>query len=381
MMNVNVYPVSTTKDLKKFIRLPYALYRGPLGKDRNWVPTLRSEERTLLDPKKGHPFYEHMKIQHFLAIEQESGRVVGRISAIIDSFYLEHKEDETGFFGFFECVDDQKTANALFRAAHDWLLKRNMSKMIGPVSPTTNDLIGLLIDNFSMPPVVKTPYNHIYYEDLVLACGFKKDHDHYAYRADRGYKMSDRLVRVAELSRKRNNITIRKANLKEIDREIGFIHEIWNAAWKENRDFVPWTDAEFEFMANDLKLIIKEDLVLFAMVDEKPVGFALSLPDVNEGLIKTNGRLLPFGLFHLLKSLKQSDWMRLVALGVKASFRGKGLESILIHETYKTALRLGYHSADLSLIIDSNRNLLDILDKIGLKPYRTYRVFRKEVSS
>ncbi len=373
---IEVKPVGSKAELNAFIRFPWQIYRGRKSRFPNWVPPLIIDEKTLLNPRK-HPFYRHAEQQNFLAFRGRE--TVGRISAIIDQQYLKHGRADTAYFGFFESFDDREVAGSLFGAAENWARERKMKKIIGPMNPTPNHVLGVLIDAFDRPPVVQTPYNPPYYGELIEAAGLRKEKDHYAYYLDQTIRPSDRIRRVAELARKRGGIAVRPVNMKKYKQELGLIREIYNDAWTERSDFVPWTEEEFDYMADDLKLIVNTDLVFLAFVNGEPAGFSVPIPDINQVLIKMNGRLLPFGIFKLLWGKSRVDMMRLALLGIKQKFQNKGIDAIFIYESYMRAEQCGYKSAELSLIIEDNHKLLHMLDHWGALRYKTFRIYEKGI--
>ena len=360
---ITIRPVTGQQDLNRFIRYPWKIYRGNPRFD-NWVPPLIISEKALLNIKK-HPFYKHAVMQSFLAYDGKDP--VGRISAIIDQQYLEYKAPGTGYFGFFESVDSETVARALFEAAEEWLRERGMEKMIGPISPTPNHILGLLINSFDTPPVIQTPYNPPYYEGLIEKLGFTKEEDHYAYYIGEEKKFIDQVCRVAKIAKKRGKFSVRPMNMKKFKDEVEIVRDIWNDAWQDNSDFVPWTEDEFDFMAEDLRMIVIPSMVLLAFVGDEPAGICISLPNLNEILIKLNGRLLPFGLFRLMAGKKKVKLFRFAIMGIKPRFQKMGIDAALINETHMRSQDLGMKTVELSLILEKNYKLRNMLFKNGQK--------------
>jgi hypothetical protein len=372
-LQTEIRPVTTAKDLKTFIMLPWQLYHG----NPCWVAPLVSDQKLLLDPRK-NPFFEHSELQHFLAVR---GRVaVGRISAIVDRNYIEFQQDKTGLFGFFECIDDTPTAQALFTAAEGWLRERGMERMLGPTNPSTNDTVGLLADAFDQPPVLHMPYTLPYYLRLCEASGLTKARDLYAYYMETKTPISDKIRRVAELVRKRRNVTIRPINMKKLfTEEIELIKAVYNDAWTRNWGFVPWTEAELEHTAKDLKKAVVPDIVLLAFVDGEIAGFSLSLPDLNIALRHIRGRLLPFGLFKVLWYARKIDMLRVLALGVRKKFQGLGLDALFYYETYTRGMKAGFRRGEFSWVLEDNFPMRNAMENWGARIYKTYRMYGKEL--
>ncbi len=371
---VTVKPVESKKELDTFIKFPWKVYRGEQYYE-NWVPPLLLDEKTLFNPDK-HPFYKHAEMQTFLAYRGD--KTVGRIAAILDYQYIKSRNQNTGYFGFFECFDDKETATELFETAARWLKEREMDKIIGPISPTPNHILGLLINSFDRPPVLQTPYNPEYYIPLYEQWGLTKEEDHFAYYLHRDtLQLSEKLVRVNELARKRGQITFRPINMKNFEEEVEIIRYLWNEAWRNNVDHVPWTKDEFFHMAKDMKLIAIPELVLLAFVKGEPAGFSIPLPNINEILIKMNGRLVHPGTLKLLFGKRKLELLRLAILGVIPKFQNMGIDSIFIYEAYTRGVAIGFQAAELSLILEENWKLRNLLESWGCQRYKTYRVYQK----
>ncbi|MFL5470747.1 MAG: N-acetyltransferase, partial [Gemmatimonadales bacterium] len=265
------------RDLRRFIDLPYRLHaRDPL-----WVPPLRRDVATLLSRTK-NPFFEHAEAEYFIALQGDE--VVGRIAAISNRLHNETHGDRVGFFGFFECIDNQDVANALLNTAADWCRARDHDVIRGPASFSVNDECGLLVDGFETPPTLMMPHNPRYYIRLLEQAGFTKAKDLWVYQGGsmEGYvPVPERLTRATELIRQRHGITLRPLNMKDFDGEVERIKELYNAAWEKNWGFVPMTDHEIDHLAEQFKPVVIPELVPMAYKDGKLIGFGIALPDLN----------------------------------------------------------------------------------------------------
>lgn len=311
--------------LKSFIDFPHALYKD----DPYYVPELYIAQRDMLTPGK-HPFHDHSVVKLFLAYDQET--VVGRIAAIKNNNHNDVYQAKEGFFGFFDCINDQETADSLLEAAAEWLRQQGLESMIGPTNFSTNETCGVLIKGFDGMPRVMMPYNFPYYLDLLTQNGFSKKVDLKAYYYD-GNDYDDRSLNLLDglLSRlSRNDITVRKIDVRNFKEEARSLREVYNKAWDHNLGFVPMTDKEFDHMAKDLKLILDPDFCLVAEKDGKLVAFALAIPDINP-VLKTvkRGRLLPWGFLKLLTMKKKVRGIRIMVLGVEDGYRKMGIEVCL----------------------------------------------------
>lgn len=371
-----VLPVTSKKDLDRFVDFPHDLYKD----DVNYVPEIFIGQRDLLTPGK-HPFYEHSKAQLFLAFDGD--KITGRIAAINNRNHNEFIGAKDGFFGFFDCIDDQETANLLFESAINWLKSEGLDKIQGPANPSTNDVCGMLVEGFDMPPVAMMPYNAPYYLRLVENIGLKKKTDLLAYKVmhesvnDKAIRMLDTLQnRLLE----RHGIVIRKVNLKDFKNEVVKIREIYNIAWAENLGFVPTTEAEFEYLAKDLKMILNPDYCLLAEKDNKIVGFILAIPDINQILIKIKkGRLLPTGIFKLLFLKKNIDMLRILTLGVIDGYRKMGIEACLYGGIIKNSKGTKIKGGECSWMLEDNHMMNRALDQMNGELYKRYRLFEKEI--
>jgi len=371
-MKIRIKEVESKSDLNKFIKLPWRIYKN----DINWVPPLISQMKTTFNPNK-NPYFKHSEVQFFLAIKNNN--IVGRIAAHINRNHNNFHKDRVGFLGFFECIPDYDVAKTLFDEAYNWLKKRDMEVIRGPMSFSTNDELGLLIKGFNMPPMVMMTYNPQYYESFIEKYGFKKVKDLYAYYIDLHEKIPERFERLMKRVKERKRFILRKINPKKIEQEIATIFHVYNQAWQYNWGFVPMDEDEFHHTANELKKIIDFDLVFVAEIDNKPVGFSLSLPDINQALIKVNGRLLPFGWVKLLLAFKKIDRVRTITLGVVKKYKDLGIDLAFYYETIKNAIKKRCARGEASWILEDNMKMRRPMEKIGAEVYKIYRIYDKKL--
>lgn len=368
--------VSDKKQLAAFIDFPHELYKA----DPNYVPELFIAQSDMLTPGK-HPFHKHSSLQTFLAYDGH--KVVGRIAAIQNNNHNAVNQVKDGFFGFFDCINDQETANLLLETAAKWLKERNLETMVGPVNFSTNDICALLIQGFDGPPVAMMPYNAPYYLQLLEHAGFHKRVDLRAYRFTAGNynDRSAKLVTALQERLTRSNIIIRKISVKNFKQEAAAIREVYNKAWDKNLGFVPMTDEEFDYTAKDLKMIMDPDFCLLAEQDGKIVGFALAVPDINQVLIKIKrGRLFPTGLFKLLTQKKNVDGIRILLLGVVDGYRKMGIEACLYGLIIQAFQKKKMKYAEASWTLDHNDLINKPIEQIGGELYRKYRILEKSIS-
>ena len=372
---MSVRPVASAADLRAFVDFPYRHYRG----DALWVPPLRRDVATLVS-RTENPFFEHAEAAYFLAVA-DGGRPAGRIAAIKnDAHGRAHPEEAgVGFFGLFESVDDQAVAEALFTAAGSWLKDRRLTVMRGPMNLSTNEDCGLLVDGFGTPPVVMMPHNPPYYVGLVERAGFAKAMDLLAYEGGPD-GIPQRLTEAAPKLAERYRIALRPLDIKRFWSEVEQVKLLYNQAWEKNWGFIPMTDAEMNHLAKQLKPVVVPDLVVFASIGERLIGFAIALPDFNVAL-RTNrsGRLFPFGMFRILWNQRKIHRARVITLGVLPEYRRTGADALMYEWLWRHAHALGYPWGESSWILETNAAMRNALERMGFTVYKTYRVYDRRL--
>jgi hypothetical protein len=368
-----VIPVETKSHLEQFINLPNQIYK----QDQNWVVPLQDEVRKQFNPIT-NPFLKHCRYQLFLL--EKSGLVIGRIAAFIDDLAIEFWQESIGLFGYFESPSDENAANLLLSTAEEWLNSRNMKKMRGPWSFVSQEW-GSVIEGFSPSPVVMSPYNPPFYNDLYEGFGLLKVKDLLVYQIDcsQNYNVPDRILLFTEKIQKRYGITTRTLNMKNLDQEVEKIISLSNQTLIKNWGYSPVTDDEVIAMVNDLKQIIQPKGVIFAEDQEgNAIGFAIAIPDINVILKKMNGRLLPFGWMKLLYGIPRLKQYRMFALGVIPSYHGKGIDSLLYKALYDS-IYSDEMKMEINYVLEDNDPMNNAIIKLGATPMRRYRVYEKEI--
>ncbi len=363
----------TSREIMRFLEVSYPIY----GQDPHWVAPL------LMDLKKvftdANPLFGHAEMQLWVATR--GGRDVGRIAGIIDQSHNRIAKEPGAFFGFYECVNEAEVSRPLFKVASDWARQKGMKRMLGPMNPTTNDECGLLVEGFDSAPVFMMTYNPSYYIGLVEAEGFAKARDLLAFHMDLAKIPMDRLTRIAAKIRQRNpSLTFRPVRKKTLAQDLGKVKEVYNSAWEDNWGFVPMTDAEIDFMAERLKPLLMEGLIWLAEAGSEPVGFLLALPDYNIPLKSLKGRLLTpklLGFIPYVLGWKCPPRTRVLTLGVKEKYRGKGLESAMLIEGLRVGIEAGVTESEASWILEDNEMMCRVLQTIGGRIYKRYRIYEK----
>jgi len=361
------------RDVYRFLNVACAIYQD----DPHWVAPLVYDIKKVFSD--GNPLFAHAEMQ--LWVVTRAGRDIGRIAAVLDRHYNEVQGDQAAFFGFFECLNDREVSAALFEAAFDWARQRKMTRILGPMNPTSNDECGLLVDGFDSRPTFMMPYNPRYYIDLVSSAGFAKAKDLLAFQIHLAKSPLERLNRLADKARRRNtDLVIRRVLKKTLARDLNLIKEVYNSAWERNWGFVPMTDAEIDFMAARLKPLLVEGLVWLVESPDGPVAFLLAVPDFNQAIQPLRGRLLTRKLFRVLPDFlgwRLPQLCRVVILGVKEGYRNRGLESIMLAEGLKVGFQIGFTAAEASWVLEDNVKMRRVIDVFGGQPYKTYRIYQR----
>ena len=374
MPSIEIVPLNNTKkEIKKFIKFAWEIYRG----NPYWAPPLIIDQLERII--KG-PYHEVGVLQPYLAYRD--GKIVGRIIAHYDKRHNEYFNVKSGRVGFFECINDKEVSRALFETAEKWLREQGMDDVYGPYNFLMYDPSGVLLDDYERIPPIELGYNPPYYRELFEDYGFQKVRDWYAYLFTRDNKLPSLFYKFHKQVEKKalegkDGLHIRNIDLKHYERDRDLIQVIFNKAWENNWGHYPFTDAQIEAFGKDLKMIAKEELIIFAFYGDKPAGFILSVPDANLAIKKANGRLFPFGIFKILLGMRKVHRIKTFLMGVIPEYRRRGLDVYFYVETINRAIKMGYTEADMSLIVEDNPDMINALEHLGAKRYKTYRFYSK----
>ncbi len=372
MSDITVKPVRSRSELMAFVKLVWKINEG----DPNWVPPLLMDRLKILNKEK-NPFFKHAEAEYYLAYK--NGAVVGRIAAITNQMHNDFHNDNIGFFGFLEGINDPEVFKALLDTAENWLKEKGKDGMIGPMNPSTNDEIGFLVEGFDTPPYMMMTHNPPYYDQIMEKLNYEKAKDVLAYYIHKDtIVINDKLKHVTNEIRQKSGVQIRAIDMKDFENELERVRAVYNNAWAKNWGFVPMTPEEFDFIADDFKKIIDPRLVLLAEIKGKPVGFSLALPDYNRVFKKIpNGRLFPTGWIKFLTEKKKINSLRVITLGVIQELQQSGLGGLFYLETFERGTAVGYDSAEMSWILEDNELMNRAARLLGGKPYKRYRIYGK----
>lgn len=374
MANPAVKPVASRREQKQFIRFPWELYKD----DPTWIPPLVAEQRRLLGYGH-HPFYDDAAIQTFLAVRD--GAVCGRVAAIVNGAHNRRAEEQRGFFGFFESVDDQQVASALFDAAAAWLKERGMTAVRGPANPSLNYECGLLVEGWHSPPTFMMTYNPPYYGKLVEGWGFEKAQDLFAFwgHIDMISGLDRKLWFIGNEAKQRFNVKLRPMNRRRFREEVELFLNVYNASLVGTWGFAPLSPGEIKVLAGGLKHLIAPELALVAEVEGKPIGAVLGLLDYNPRIKEIGGRLFPFGFLKLIRNKHAIKKMRVISINVVPEYQRWGLGVVLLGGLIEPIQKWGMHEAEFSWVLESNTLSRSSLEKGGAKLDKIYRLYDREL--
>lgn len=371
---MNIRLAETKEDLKKFIQFPHKLYKN----DSHYAPELNISVAEKLSAKT-NPYFLHSTATYYL-LENEVGEVFGRIALTVNNNYNQFHQTNVAWFGFFDCVDDSQCSQKLFEAAFDFCKSKGVSTLLGPASFTTNDSAALLVEGFDAPPLIQMAYNFPYYEKLLLQAGFKPEMNLGAYYIAtkdvnvRSLGLEERL----ESRLKLKGIHIRNIRKKDWKNEVARVRSIYKLAWQNNWGFVPPTDEEFDFLANELKMVVDDRFAFLAEKDGKAIGFLLAIPDINEIMVHNKkGKLVPSILFQLLFRKRKIKNLRVILLGVLEEYRQLGIEGVFFARIIRQAQNEGIRGGEASWILENNKEMCASAEKLNGVKYKNYRIYER----
>ena len=363
--------LANKSDRKRFIDVPGPFYAG----DPHYIEPLRMERMEFLDTGKNVGL-KSLEIQAMIAYA--GSKPVGRITGHVDRSYDAYHGVNAGWFGFFDSVNDRKVAHALLAEASKFVKDKGATEVIGPMNFTSNHQCGLLVENFDRPPTIEMTYNPRYYEELITSFGFGKAKDLYAWWIDVTKGIDNpkvaRINKLCERVKKRDGVVIRNVSMKNFKSEVETMFSLYNDAWQRNWGFVPVGKDEFVHIAKNLKPIAREELLLVVEVKGRPVGFSVTLPDVNEAMPR-DGKLFPMGWAKLLFGLKRVKYARLMVLGIIPEFRKRGLEALMFIETALRAKSLGMGGGEIGWTLEDNWLINRAIESMDGKLDRKYRLY------
>ena len=375
--DIEIREVTGKKSLKTFIKVPWSIYKD----DPNWIPPLLSERKEAFSSK--HPYFKHAVWRAWIAYQD--GKPVGRISAQIDDLHQQRYNNKTGFFGLIEAPDDDAVFSALFETAENWLRGKGMRRVAGPYNLSINQEVGILTEGFDTPPRVMTSHSARYYGAAIEGCGYQPVQNLLAYEVDIDtYKIPTNMRTL--INRSADRVKVRQLDRKNRDSDLEVMRDIFNDAWQDNWNFVPFTQEEFRAVGKELLMLVPKDFIQIAEIDGEAAAFIALLPDINSAIADLNGRLLPFGWAKLLWRLKvrSPKGYRIPLMVVRQKFQntifGPAMAFMLIEAVLTPGLAIGGERVEMSWILESNKATRNIIEKFGGKINKRYQMYEKDLS-
>jgi hypothetical protein len=375
--DIEIREVTGKQTLKTFIKVPWSIYKD----DPNWIPPLLSERKEAFSGK--HPYFKHAVWRAWIAYQD--GKPVGRISAQIDDLHQQRYNNKTGFFGLIEAPDDDEVFSALFATAENWLVGKGMQRIAGPFNLGINQEVGILVEGFNTPPRVMTSHSARYYGAAIEGCGYRPAQDLLAYEVDiNTYTIPTNMP--ALINRIADRVKVRRLDRKNRDSELEVMRDIFNDAWQNNWNFVPFTQEEFRAVGKELLMLVPDDFIQITEIDGEPAAFIALLPDINSAIADLNGRLLPFGWARLLWRVKVAfpKICRIPLMGVRQKYQntifGPAMAYMLIDSVLTPGLAKGGERVEMSWILESNKGTRNIIERFGGKITKRYRMYEKDLN-
>ncbi len=347
-MKIKTIDTDNKKDVMQFIHFPFELYKN----NPCWVPPLVSNMKLNLN-RQLHPTYQHADAD-FLVAESE-GQTLGRIAIIHNRKHNQAQNRKTGFFYYFDVVEDIQVARALFSAAFDWATRRGLKEITGPRGLLRFDGTGLLVNGFEHRAAMGMAYNYPYYDSFVLDSGFEKVTDHHSGYLLSDFELPQEVFLAAEKIKERKGYWVKTfSSKKELWEWVKPLSDVFNAAFESGRDFYPVTDEEMHLIAKNLISIAAPNLIKFVMKGDELIGFILAYPDIGEALQKTKGRLYPFGWLTLMRAQKNSKRLNLNGIGLLPKHQGMGATALLYVEMYKSGKPMGFEYIETIQVDEGN---------------------------
>ncbi len=372
-MKIRSIDTSNRKDVRQFIQFPFTIYKN----DPNWVPPMVNDVKLAFN-RDQHPFYQHSEADFFVA--EENGKVIGRIAAIDNQNYKKYTGEKTGFFYFFEVIEDPQVAAALFETVFEWAAARDLNMVIGPKGLAQGDGLGLLVEGFDYKPAIGIPYNPAYYVDVITAAGFEKKTDYISGHQTSDYVLDERVFKLAERVKQRSGYWVKQFESKDEMRAwTPKIREVYNQAFEVVPNFVPITEDEVNLIADRILSIAHPKLIKLVCQGDDLVGFAFSYHNISEGIQKARGRMWPFGWYHLMRAFKTTKWVDFNGIGLLPEHQGRGATAIIYAELEKNIREFDFEYGDIVQIAETNMKSFGEMDNLGWKWHKRHRIYERKL--
>jgi len=371
-MDISIHEVASHKQLREYIRFPYQLYRN----NPNWLPPLRSDEKKFNNATQNNGFQVCDTVRY---IAMRNGQAAGRVMGIIHHGFNERSGEKTGRFFAFECVEDMECAWALIKSVEDWCRARGVQKIVGPFGFSDKDPQGFLISGFEHRGIMTAPYNPPYYAEMIGTMGYSKMVDLVEYLIPVPETVPDFYQKI--IPRITQNPAIRCVEFrtrKALKPYIIPVLRLMNETFRDIYGSVELSEEEMKSLAADYLPVLDPDFIKVVEFNGEPVGFILGMPDIGIGLQRAMGRLWPFGIFHIMKEMKRTDYLVLLLGGIREGYQNKGIDVLLGTRMLESAIRRKYKLINSHLELETNLKVRAEMERTGGKIHKIYRIFQKE---
>ncbi|NIA12495.1 MAG: hypothetical protein GWP08_00345 [Nitrospiraceae bacterium] len=376
-MGLQIVEANTHRLKKAFVRFPMELYKDC----EFYVPPLIREELEIFNPKK-NPAFEIAKVRLFLAME--GSKVVGRIAGIVSSTANTKQRKEEVRFGWFDSVNDQAVATALFNAVAEFGREHGMEHMTGPEGFSHFDKEGMLVEGFDKVPTFVTYYNFPYYIELAEGYGLRKEVDFIEFLVEATAFDQDLPGHIARLVKRVKDHgrfrALEFSNARELRKRMEQIFAVMEEAYSDLYDMVPFSTKQRDYYIKKFSLILNKDLLKVVVdANDDVVGFAWAMPSLSKALQKAKGRLFPFGIFHLIKAFRTFDTLDFCLIGVRKAYRHRGIDLLLVSEMHKTAQRLGIQRGESNPQLETNGLIHAEMAPFSPTQHKRRRIYSKPI--
>lgn len=373
MGEIQIKEVTTRKELRDFIYLPEKVHRD----EPDWLPPIYMDEWELFDRKKNKSF---TYADALLLLAYRDGKPVGRIMGLINKRYNQINNENHGRFCFMECYDDSEVFHALISYVEEWVRRNGMNKIVGPLGFSDKDPQGFQIEGFEYPQFITAANNSPYMVPLIENEGYTKKVDLVNYLGELPRVFPEVYERVLERVRRTGEFKITEfPSKKRLKPYIIRVLELMNETFAEIYGFVPLTDKEKTDFAARYLPILDPKFIKVVEKDDQLIGFAIGMPDMSKGIKACRGRLLPFGIFRVLRESKRSRKLIMMLGGVKKEYRGKGIDVMMGVKILQDAINSRMETLDSHLVLEDNLKMRGEYERIGLKVVKKFRIYQKEL--
>ena len=370
---ITIREVKSKKELKDFIFLPARIHKD----HKNWMPPIYMDEKNFFNPKKNRSFDTSDTI---LLLAYSGNEVVGRIMGIINNKYNEFRNEKYGRFGYMECYNDKEVFHSLISYVEKWVRDHGMTKIIGPYGFSDKDIQGFMIRGFEYPPLIDSSCNFEYMIPLMESEGYSKEVDCFTCKFDLGQPFPANYPEIVEKVRNKADYKIIEFTKRsELKTYIIPIFQLVNETYSHLYGFVPMEHAEMVDLAKRYLPILDPRFIKIMVWNNEILGFIIGIPDMTEGIQRSRGHILPFGIFHILRSAKKTRKLDLMLGAVKKKFQGCGFEIYMAMKLNDTLIKAGYKTVEVHLMLETNRQILAWMDDLNSERIKQFRVFQKSL--